>query len=86
MKKFDNITRQYREVEIQEGFYTQDGQKLFRVETRGRSGKVLYRSQRYIRDGKEVAPFGMGGSTGHGWGGSIKGYLLESELEKYGVK
>lgn len=27
MKKFDNITRQYREVEIQEGFYTQDGQK-----------------------------------------------------------
>ncbi len=26
MKKFDNITRQYREVEIQEGFYTQDGQ------------------------------------------------------------
>lgn len=84
---FDGLTRNYREVEVAEGYYTQNGEKLYRVETKGRYGKKLYRNGYYInKEGKEESVYGMGGSTGHGWGGRIEGYVLESELEKFGVK
>lgn len=84
---FDSLTKQYREVVISGNCYTQKGEKLFRIETKGKTGKKLYRNGYYInKEGKEEQVYGMDGSTGHGWGGRVVGYLLESELEKYGVK
>lgn len=84
---FDGLTRQYREVVIKDNCYTQNGEKLYRIETKGKSGKKLYRNGYYFNnEGKEEPVYGMDGSTGHGWGGRIVGYLLKEELEKYGVK
>ena len=86
MKKFDYITRRYRDVEIGDGYYTEGGEMLYRIETHGRTGKTLYRNANYIQNGKELPVFGTGGSTGHGWGGTIKGYLTSEECDRYGVK
>lgn len=66
--------------------YTEGGEMLYRIETHGRTGKTLYRNANYIQNGKELPVFGTGGSTGHGWGGTIKGYLTSEECDRYGVK
>ena len=87
MKKFDGITKKYREVEISEHCYTESGDELYRVETKGKTGKTLYGNLFYLySNGKERQVFGMGGSTGHGWGGSIVGYVTKDDAEKYGIK
>lgn len=84
---FDSITKQYRDVVVSGNCYTQNGEELYRIETKGKSGKKLYRNGYYLNnEGKEEPVYGMGGSTGHGWGGRVVGYLLKSELEKYGLK
>lgn len=84
---FDSITKQYRDVVVSGNCYTQNGEELYRIETKGKSGKKLYRNGYYLNnEGKEESVYGMGGSTGYGWGGRVVGYLLKSELEKYGVK
>ena len=87
MKKFDGITRKYREVEISDNCYTENGEQLYRVETKGKTGRVLYGNLFYLlSDGKERQIFGMGGSTGHGWGGLVAGYVTKEEAEKYGIR
>lgn len=83
---FDGLTKKYREVEVSNECYTENGEDLYRIETKGKSGKKLYRNGYYINDGKEQPVYGMGGSTGHGWGGKIVGYILKSEFEQFGIK
>ena len=86
MKKFDAITRKYREVEVSDSYYTENGEILYRVETKGRTGRTLYASKFYISNGKETNVYGMGGATGHGWGGRIAGYVNLAEIEKYNIR
>lgn len=83
---FDGLTRQYREVEVSEHCYTENGKELYRIETKGKTGKKLYRNGYYLTNGKEDQVYGMGGSTGHGWGGKVVGYILESEFEQFNIK
>ena len=88
MKKYDSITKSYKELEVNEkGFYTENGEKIFRIETKGKSGKKLYTNGFYLNNKLQENPvFGMGGSTGHGWGGYIVGYLTEKECIEFGIK
>lgn len=84
---FDALTKQYREVTVADHYYTQNGKMIYRIETKGKTGKKLYKNGYYLNnEGKEEPVYGMDGSTGHGWGGRVVGYLLESELGEYGVK
>lgn len=82
MKKFNPITRKYQEVRLANGYYTNDaGDKLFRIETKGRTGRTQYRNEFYLHaDGKESSVYGAGGATGHGWGGQIIGYATEQDM------
>ena len=87
IKKFDGLYRRYINVTIDGGYYlNENGEILLRVETKGRTGKVLYRSSFYIMGGKETQVYGMDGSTGHGWGGRIVGYATLAEIENYKEK
>ena len=88
LTKWDGLTRKYREVLVNNGYYTLiDGTPLFRIETKGKTGKSLYSKSIYLfEDGKEISAQGLGGSTGYGWGGSIVGYLTKEEIEKYPIK
>jgi hypothetical protein len=86
MTKYDAITRKYREVEISGSQYTENGQPLYRVETKGKSGRTLYATIYYISDGKELPVYGMGGATGHGWGGRIIGYVTKDEAKANNIK
>jgi len=81
----DNIKRRRLEVEQSEYFYTLNGEKLFRIETKGKTGKSWYCNGCYIYNNKEQQPYGMGGATGHGWGGQIVGYLTEQEMTNYKI-
>ena len=84
---WDGITASYRSVYESGNFYsTVKGERLYRVETKGISGKTLYSNGYYIEEHKEMKVYGMGGSTGHGWGGSIVGYATEKEIKEYPVK
>lgn len=78
---FDGVTRKYREVEIGEHCYTEKGENLIRIETKGRTGTTFYVRLNYIYNGVEQPVYGMGGSTGHGWGGRIIGYVTREEAE-----
>jgi len=81
IKKWDAITGKYRDVLVDDKYYTTlDGEKLLRIETKGKTGKKLYSNDSYLDNGKESPVFGMGGSTGHGWGGKIVGYATELEI------
>ena len=87
---FDGISGKYRDVLISENrmcFTTLDNQELYRIETKGRTGKVLYRNGFYVsvHTGKEIQVHGMDGATGRGWGGCIIGYATEEEIENYPV-
>lgn len=87
--KWDGLSRKYREVVANDGAYSLiDGTKLYRIETKGRTGKTLYAKSFYLSllDGKERPVHGMDGATGFGWGGQIIGYLTKEEIEKYPVK
>lgn len=85
-KIFNGLTRRYETVEVGEFAYMRNGEALVRVERWGRSGKVLHRNDAYIRNGKESAVMGMGGATGHGWGGMVVGYCTVEECVMYNVK
>ena len=89
LKKWDGLSRSYREVIANDGFYCLiDGTRLYRIETKGRTGKSLYSNDRYLNreNGKEIVVYGMGGPTGHGWGGRIIGYATKPEIEAYPEK
>lgn len=82
MEKFNIITNQYIEVSIdnEKGCYiNQNGEELVRIETWGKSGKKPHINGYYIKNNKEMPVYGMGGSTGMGWGGSILGYATLEE-------
>lgn len=87
--KWDGLSRSYREVIVSNGFYClTDGTRLYRIETKGRTGRSLYSNGYYLNSetGKENSVHGMGGATGHGWGGQIVGYATKQEIESYSVK
>jgi len=87
IKKWDGLTGKYKDVIVGDGFYTTlNGDKLFRIETKGRTGKTLYSNSFYLNKGKENPVYGMNGSTGHGWGGKIIGYATESEIFSSSLK
>lgn len=89
LKKWDGLSRSYREVIVSNGFYClTDGTRLYRIETKGRTGRSLYSNGYYLNSetGKENAVHGMDGATGHGWGGQIVGYATKQEIESYSVK
>jgi len=87
IKVWDGLSKTYRIVNINDNFYsTMEGKKLYRIETKGKSGKTLYSNCYYRENQKEMPIYGMGGSTGHGWGGEIIGYATEQEIKEYPVK
>lgn len=90
MKKFNPINKSYIDVDVDLSrwcYVDEQGNRLFRIETKGRTGKVQYRNAAYLNDnGREFAASGMGGSTGHGWGGSIIGYATEADLEGTNIR
>jgi hypothetical protein len=89
LKKWDGLSRTYREVIISNGFYClTDGTRLYRIETKGRTGRSLYSNGFYLnhKTGKENPVHGMDGPTGRGWGGQIVGYATKQEIESNPVK
>jgi len=83
---FDNITGKYRDVEVNSARYNENGNDLYRIETVGKTGKVMYYNYYYINNGDEIPVYGSGGSTGKGWGGKILGYLTAKELFERNIK
>lgn len=91
IKIWNGISKEYEMVSVittdVSGWYERDGVRLIRIETKGKSGKTMYRSPGYISPkGIECEVFGMDGSTGHGWGGKILGYMTEIEITESGLK
>ena len=89
LKKWDGLSRTYREVIISNGFYClTDGTRLYRIETKGRTGRSLYSNGYYLNSetGNESPVYGMSGSTGHGMGGRIIGYATNQEIKSFSVK
>ena len=88
MKIWNSIFNRYQEVIKSEEFYINaDGEKLIRIETKGKTGKSLYKRRYYIRqNGQEDTVMGMDGATGHGWGGRIVGYMTEKEIQETTLK
>ena len=87
VKRFEGISRRYITVSVEDNhFVNENGEILFRIETKGAYGKTLYRNSRYVVDSKECSVYGMGGATGHGWGGQIMGYLTLAEIENSNLK
>jgi hypothetical protein len=85
---FDALSGKYRDLIIMPDtsyYVTQSGEPVFRIETKGRTGKVMYRNLFYIVDGRELRVHGCDGATGHGWGGQICGYLTRKEIDSYGT-
>ena len=82
---FDGLLRRYLNViKHEDGYYVNEsGEKLYRIETKGRTGKTLYYNGFYIMGSCEMRVQGMGGQTGHGWGGRIVGYLILDEIRDY---
>lgn len=67
--------------------YELDGQILYRIETKGRTGKSLYANSGYVNsDGKMTSVTGSQGGTGKGWGGRVVGFLTKSQIDAYPVK
>ena len=85
---FDRVTRQYRKVRVVDAHYvTENGEHLYRVETKGRTGTTLYALYGYIDQfGYERPVYGMSGATGHGWGGRIIGYVTREEGEAKNIR
>jgi len=69
-------------------WYELNGEKLFRIETKGKSGKSLYSNGNYLNaeTGKQRQVSGMDGSTGHGWGGSVVGFYTLEQINNSTVK
>lgn len=86
MKIWDALNRIYRNVDLTDRFYSENGNKLYRIETKGKTGKTLYANGYYIFSNKESSVSGSGGSTGHGWGGRVCGYIPESDFNKFNIK
>lgn len=89
IKKWDELSRTYRDVIVCDGCYClEDGTPLYRIETKGRTGKTIYLNGYYLdyNTGKENSVHGMDGATGHGWGGKILGYATEDEINSYKIK
>lgn len=89
-KLYDGLLRRRMEVSVDAGgacYRNAGGDRLFRIETKGSTGRTLYRNGWYITPiGTEMAAHGMSGSTGRGWGGSIQGYLTEAEIDQSNLK
>jgi len=87
IKIWDGFSRTYRDVTVQEGFYclTTGGDRLYRIETKGHTGRFLYPNSFYLdsKTGREKLVHGMDGATGRGWGGKIVGYATKQEIEQY---
>ena len=83
---YDAFTRSYRDLLVVPGknyYVTVIGEPVFRIETKGRTGKTMYRNLYYMSDGHEIRVHGMDGATGKGWGGMICGYMTRSEIDAY---
>lgn len=83
MKVSNPITRKYIEVSVQEGYYIDEsGTALLRLETKGRTGTTIYANSHYLNnEGRQIQVYGMGGATGHGWGGTVVGFATLSEIK-----
>ena len=63
--------------------YELNGERLYRIETKGRSGKTLYRNGSYLDSkGNQTPCMGSGGATGHGWGGSVIGFMTLKQINE----
>lgn len=85
---FDALSGKYRDLIIVPGeshYVTKSGDPVFRIETKGRTGKVMYRNIFYIVDDRELRVHGCDGATGRGWGGQICGYMTRKEIDSYGT-
>lgn len=94
MKIYNRLTGKNIEVEVTERYYTLNGERLYRVETKGRTGVKKYINGSYLykkvwNDENslivESPVYGMNGATGHGWGGSICGYITKEEAIACGL-
>ena len=96
---YDGLTRKNIEVELvtvsdQVGEYTflrchyeLDCQFLYRIETKGKTGKTLYKNSSYLNEkGRQTPPTGMDGATGHGWGGYVIGFMTQEQMDKSDLK
>jgi hypothetical protein len=82
---WNGIKGQYQDVKVKgENYINEEGKALYRIETYGRYGKKKHVNPRYLNEetGRQQDVFGTGGSTGHGWGGTIVGYLTWSEISE----
>ena len=63
--------------------YELNGKRLYRIETKGRYGKSLYSNCFYLDSkGNQEPCLGSGGATGHGWGGSVIGFMTLKQIEE----
>ena len=97
---YNGLTRSNIEVDIivkeeilsfgtyKSAWYEIDGERLFRIETRGKSGKSLYKKINYLNQDtlKQNPVFGSDGATGHGWGGSVIGFMTLKQIETSNLK
>ena len=67
--------------------YELNGERLYRIETKGKTGKSLYKNYSYLNGkGQQTTPNGMDGATGHGWGGSVIGFMTLKQIEMSNLK
>ena len=86
-KVWNPILNVYSEYEVVDGAYYDNGERVLRIETAGKSGTKLYTRYTYIdKKGCNFPCMGLSGATGHGWGGSIQGYLTKKQIEDLGIK
>ena len=63
--------------------YELNGERLYRIETKGRTGKSLYKKYSYLDSkGNQTSCTGSEGATGHGWGGSVIGFMTLKQIEE----
>lgn len=92
---YDGITNKKLEVDIvvvehilsvgvlKFAHYKLNGEMLFRIETKGRTGKSLYKNSSYLDANCNQRPvMGSDGSTGHGWGGRVVGFMTITQIEQ----
>lgn len=86
-KVWNGLLNAYCEYEIIDGAYFLNGERVYRIETCGKSGTKLYTRYTYIdKNGYNFPCFGLSGSSGHGWGGTIQGFLTQNQISDLDIK
>ena len=80
-KVWNPILNVYSEYEVIDGAYYDNGERVLRIETAGKSGTKLYTRYTYIdKNGYSFPCMGLSGAKGHGWGGTIQGYMTQKQI------